>query len=87
MLIKAVDDGYGVNESGFKIFAPEEAVNRYQLAVVLDRVFDLDYGNLRFIKEPVASDYYYDLENDAWYSEAVTMGTINHLFNRMDEFA
>jgi hypothetical protein len=79
--------GMGVNESGFKIFAPEEAVNRYQLAVVLDRVFDLDYGNLRFIKEPVASDYYYDLENDAWYSEAVTMGTINHLFNRMDEFA
>ena len=54
--------GMGVNESGFKIFAPEEAVNRYQLAVVLDRVFDLDYGNLRFIKEPVASDYYYDLE-------------------------
>lgn len=78
--------GMGVDESGLKLFCPEEAVTRCQLAVVLDRTFDLDYGNMQFIKEPAASDYYYDVEDDAWYSEAITRGAINRIFNRMDEF-
>jgi hypothetical protein len=72
--------GVGTDKFGFKVFAPEANVNRYQLAVVSDRAFDLDYGTMRFIKEPVASDYYSDLENEAWYSGAVTLAAINHIF-------
>ncbi len=78
--------GVGTDKFGFKVFAPEANVNRYQLAVVSDRAFDLDYGTMRFIKEPVASDYYSDLENEAWYSGAVTLGAINHIFAADGEF-
>lgn len=78
--------GTGVNEFGFKIFMPEEKVNRFQLAAVLERAFDLDYGNMRFVKQPTASDYYYDLEEEAWYSEAVLRCAINHIFAPMDAF-
>ncbi|MGI6452361.1 MAG: PdaC/SigV domain-containing protein [Syntrophomonadaceae bacterium] len=78
--------GMGVNESGARIFCPEGPVTRGQLAVVLQRVFDLDYANLRFIKEPVASEYFYDVQDDAWYSKAVVMGAINNVFTRKDEF-
>lgn len=80
-------EGYGVDQSGFKIFAPEDKVNRFQLAVVLERAFDLDYGNMRFMQEPKANDYYYDLDEEAWYSEAVTLCAINHVFTSIDNFA
>lgn len=78
--------GTGTDQSGFKIFSPDDNVNRFQLAAVMDRVFDFDYGTIRFIKEPVASDYYYDLTEDAWYSEAVVLGAINRIFAQEDEF-
>jgi hypothetical protein len=78
--------GVGVDEFGFKVFAPDENVNRFQLAVVLERAFELDYGNMCFIKEPVAGDYYYDVEEEAWYSEAVVLGAINHIFDWQNEF-
>jgi hypothetical protein len=77
--------GTGTNEYSFKTFSPEENVNRFQLAAVLERAFDLDYGN-KFIKKPVASDYYCDLEEEAWYSEAVVLGAINHIFTQKGEF-
>lgn len=78
--------GTGINEFGFKIFSPEEKVTRFQLAAVLERTFDLDYGNMQFIREPEASDYFYDLQEGAWYSEAVARGAINHIFARKDMF-
>ncbi len=77
--------GTGTNESGAEIFSPEANASRFQLAAVLERAFDFDYGNIQFIKEPKASDYFYDLEDAAWYSDAVTRGAINHIFTQMDE--
>ena len=41
---------------------------------------------MRFSKEPKASDYYYDVEDEAWYSEAVLLCAINHIFAHMDAF-
>ena len=41
---------------------------------------------MRFLKEPKASDYYYDVEDEAWYSEAVLLCAINHIFAHMDAF-
>ena len=79
--------GAGVNEFGYNTFAPEEKVNRFQLAVVLARAFDLDYGNMRFMQEPKASDYYYVLREEAWYSQAVVLGAINRLFSPEGNFA
>jgi len=72
--------GTGLNSQGQCIFSPEAAVSRAQLAAVLTRAFNLDYGDLRFIKQPLASDYYWDVDNKAWYADALVMCAVNDIF-------
>lgn len=67
-------------------FAPDANVNRAQLASVLMRLFQLDYGATRFIKEPLVSDYYKDVNNDAWYAEAALVCSLNNIFTSVDSF-
>ncbi|NLO21464.1 MAG: DUF4163 domain-containing protein [Syntrophomonadaceae bacterium] len=78
--------GMGVDQYGSRLFSPEAYANRFQLAVVMDRVFDLDYGNIRFIKEPSVTDYYYDVEDGEWYSQALLLGAVNHILLPVDAF-
>lgn len=78
--------GMGDNGRGAKVFAPGESVTRAQLASVLHRLFELDYGKLRFVKQPQASDYYQDIDNNAWYADAVMLCAINHVFDDGDDF-
>ena len=73
--------GVGTTAQRFKIFNPEAAVSRAELVSVLERTFQLDYGNIRFIKEPVASDYYQDVEDKAWYSGALVLCAINGILD------
>jgi predicted secreted protein len=78
--------GTGTNEQGYKIFAPGSLVTRAQMAKVLTDTFQLDYGQLRFFKQPVASDYYRDVDNNSWYADAVVMFAINEIFYARDEY-
>lgn len=78
--------GMGTNQAGARIFAPDNLVSNAQLAVVLQRTFQLDYGNIRFIKQPLASDYFKDVEDQAWYSDALVMCAINHVFDSKTQF-
>mgnify|MGYP003812739293 FL=1 len=78
--------GMGVNERGHKVFSPNSLVNRAQLAVMLQRIFELDYGDKRFVKQPLASDYYQDVDNQAWYAQAVTLAAINEVFDSNNNF-
>jgi hypothetical protein len=78
--------GMGLNGQGHKVFSPDSLVNRAQLAVVLQNLFELDYGEKRFIKQPLASDYYQDVDNQAWYAEAVTLAAINEVFDAHSNF-
>ncbi|KUG02698.1 hypothetical protein ASZ90_019923 [hydrocarbon metagenome] len=78
--------GTGINQSGFKVFSPEESVTRFQLAAVMQRAFDLDFGKIQFIEEPAISDFYYDVEDERWYTQPVILGAINHIFIQIDEF-
>lgn len=79
-------NGTGTDAQGFKVFAPESLVSRSQLACVLAHTFQLDYGQIRFIKEPAASDYYRDVDNTAWYAGDVVMCAINKIFDTMENF-
>jgi len=79
--------GTGTTAQGFKVFSPENLVTRAQLASVLVRTFRLDYGQIRFIKEPVASDYYQDVDNKAWYASDVLMCAINKIFDSTENFS
>jgi len=76
--------GTGRNCQGQCIFSPETTVNCAQLAAVLVRTFNLDYGDKRFIKQPLASDYYRDVDNGAWYAGDVVMCAINDIFVKDD---
>ena len=79
--------GTSAAEPGGDIFSPSTPVSRAQLAAVLQRTFQFDYGDIRFIKAPLASDYYQDVSDDAWYAEAVVLGTINDIFTNSGYFA
>lgn len=72
--------GTGVTGQGYKVFSPEGQVSHAQLAAVMVRTFKLDYGNIRFIKQPVATDYYSDVDNQAWYAGDAVMCAINQIF-------
>lgn len=78
--------GMGVNQLGLKVFSPDSSVSQAQLASVLQRTFQLDYGQLRFIKQPLVSDYYSDVNNDAWYANAAMLCAINKIFDDGNNF-
>ncbi|MCX5780975.1 MAG: protease inhibitor I42 family protein [Firmicutes bacterium] len=78
--------GTGTNGQGLRLFSPDENVTRAQLAVVLQRTFQLDYGPIRFIKPPLATDYYRDVDNQAWYADGLVMCAINNIFANADNF-
>lgn len=78
---RGVMQGTGTTSQGFRVFAPEAIVTRAQAACVLARAFRLDYGKMRFIKQPLPSDYYRDINNQAWYAEAVLFCAINKIFD------
>lgn len=66
------------------IFAPNKEISRAELAVCLDRIFDLNYDNLRFIKEPSPADFYDDVPENEWYSEAVLRTGLHNIFEVQD---
>jgi len=62
-------------------FAPNQAATRAEVAVCLDRIFDLNYDNRRFIKEPSPADFYDDVTSGQWYSEAALRAGMYNIFN------
>jgi predicted secreted protein len=73
-------NGTGIDDCGLRVFSPEDTVSRAELAKVLQRTFQFDYGSIRFIKQPLASDYYRDVDNNAWYADDLVMCSINNIF-------
>lgn len=87
---EALADIEAVYEKGIMLgtaddkFSPDEFVSRAQLAVCLVRTFNLNYDNQEFIKEPVPSDLYDDVEINMWYSDAAMITGYNNIFNIAD---
>ncbi|HWP96968.1 MAG TPA: protease inhibitor I42 family protein [Syntrophomonadaceae bacterium] len=78
--------GIGTDEQGLRIFAPDMPVTCAQTAAVLVSLFKLDYGSKVFIKQPLASSYYSDVEDQSWYASAVLMCALNEIFPIGDSF-
>ncbi|WP_134703653.1 S-layer homology domain-containing protein [Ammoniphilus sp. YIM 78166] len=53
-----------------EVFAPLESLTYAQAVQLIVKGFDLNLDHIRFIKQPLASDYYTAIPNDAWYSSA-----------------
>ncbi len=79
-------NGTGVTAQGYRIFTPEGQVTRAQFAAVLARAFQLDYGQKNFFKEPLASQYYEDVNDQAWYADEVLLCAINDVFDSDGSF-
>ncbi len=62
-------------------FAPDKVVTRAEVAVCLDRIFDLSYDNMKFIKKPSPTDFYDDVTTGQWYSEAILRAGLYNIFN------
>lgn len=56
-------------------FKPDKELNRLELAVVLDRVFDFNFDTIRFIKMPELKDNFDDVYDGKWYSASLIEAT------------
>lgn len=65
-------------------FAPDQLVTRAQLALCLVRTFGLNYEHLQFIKEPLPSDLYDDVDNQVWYGDASMVMAYNNILKAED---
>ncbi len=58
-------------------FSPNTQVTRAELAASLDRIFDFNYDNLKFVKAPTATDFYDDIQAGQWYSDVILKCGLN----------
>lgn len=56
--------------NGSGLFVPDAPVTAAQGIQLLVNAFDLNIDNIRFIKEPKASDYFKNARDNAWYADA-----------------
>ena len=73
---RLLEEGYveGVGNSQYK---PDEVLTNAQAVQLAVNVFDLNLDIFRFIKEPMATDYFLEADNDAWYANAFIIAGAN----------
>lgn len=60
-------------------FAPKGKISFAQSVQIIVKGLDLNLDLLRFIKQPVASDIYTNIPNNAWYADAFIIAHYNGL--------
>lgn len=72
------EKGYvkGINDGEFAPAKPITAAESVQLIV---RALELNIDNVRFLKEPQATDYFPPADNAAWYADALIIASVNGL--------
>jgi hypothetical protein len=60
-------------------FAPRGKISFAQSISMIVKGLNLNIDTLRFIKQPLASDYFTNVPNDAWYAEAFMIAKLNGL--------
>ncbi|RYD04002.1 hypothetical protein N752_16565 [Desulforamulus aquiferis] len=71
----------GVGEDRFN---PEGTLTRAELAVCLDRIFDFNFSAMLFLKEPVLTDYFDDVQESEWYSQSILESAVFNIFDIQD---
>lgn len=64
---------------GERLFAPYKTVTAAEGIAFIVKALDLNLDTVRFIKEPKATDYYTNADNEAWYGEALIISAVNGL--------
>jgi len=68
-----------INGVGHDQFAPKSTLTVGNAVALIVKGLDLNIDNIRFIKEPKASDYYAHVQDDAWYAQAFIIASHNGL--------
>jgi len=72
--------GY-VNGVGNGLFAPSATITTAQTIQLMVNFMELNLNNVRFIKAPLATDYFENANNSAWYKDAfIITGVKNSVF-------
>lgn len=66
----------GINND---LFVPKGKITYAQTVQVIVKGLNLNLDTMRFIKQPLASDTYTNIPNDAWYAEAFIVAHYNGL--------
>lgn len=62
---------------GNKQFSPDKLVSNAQALQLYVNVFKLNLDRFRFIKQPLATDYFIMADNNAWYADALIISSVN----------
>jgi len=66
-----------INGVGNGLFDPDGSITAAQSIQLFVNAFGLNIDNIRFIKEPKATDYFAKANNDGWYANALIIASIN----------
>jgi hypothetical protein len=64
---------------GNKLFAPNATITAAQGIQLIVNALGLNIDLIRFFKEPKATDYFKNADNDAWYANALIIAAMNGL--------
>lgn len=77
-IIRLYEEGI-IKGIGNRTYLPKGGLTNAQAIQVLVNFFDLNLDTIRFIKAPLATDYFLHADNEAWYSEALIIGGVQGL--------
>lgn len=83
--VAAKDKIIAVQQSGVisgvtpELFAPQAAISEAQTVQLMVNALGLNLDLVRFVKEPKASDYFKQANNEAWYANALITAAVNSL--------
>jgi hypothetical protein len=66
----------GVSETNF---SPEKQTTYAEAITFIVRAFDINLNHFTFIKQPMASDYYTNIDDHAWYANPFMVAQLNGL--------
>jgi hypothetical protein len=70
------EEGY-VQGVGHRQYNPDALLTNAQAVQLAVNVFDLNLDRFNFIKEPLATDYFIEADNEAWYAPAFIIAGAN----------
>lgn len=62
-----------------ELFAPQAAISQAQSVQLIVNALGLNLDLIRFFKEPKATDYFKNANNDAWYANALITAAANNV--------
>ena len=58
-------------------FSPDRILSSVEGIHMINAAFDLNLDLVRFIKEPLATDYFKNVDDKAWYAYGLIVATVN----------